>query len=84
MINSDNTLPTDTAQFSSAFKRDEEAKRDRNWNPEERWQVLLHTIAWAEQQQAVRRNTREECLRRQAKHWHRMAEQSDSDKNEDP
>ena len=84
MIHLDNTPPRDTAQFSSAFKREEEAKRDRNWNPQQRWQVLLQTIAWAQQQQAVRRNSREECLRRQRKHWQRMAEQPDSDKNEDP
>jgi hypothetical protein len=47
-------------------KAAEEAKRDRMWDPAERWKVLQDTIAWAESQPTVRRNTREACLKKQA------------------
>ncbi len=43
----------------------ESAKRLRNWDRVELWQVLQQTIAWAEQQATVRRNTPEACLREQ-------------------
>lgn len=43
----------------------EEAKRNRNWNATERWKVLQSTIAWAERQSTVRRNTPAACLREQ-------------------
>ncbi len=38
------------------LKRREEEKRERCWNPAERWRVIQETIAWAEQQSTVRRN----------------------------
>ena len=37
----------------------EEAKRNAAWSPAERWRVIQETITWAEQQQTVRRNTKE-------------------------
>ena len=49
------------------LKQDEEAKRDRNWDARQRWKALQDMIAWAEAQATVRRNTREACLREQAK-----------------
>jgi hypothetical protein len=47
--------------------REEAAKRDRNWDPQQRWQVLQNTIAWAEAQATVRRNTKAACLANQAR-----------------
>lgn len=47
-------------------KHDEEQKRERNWDPRQRWQVLQATIAWADAQQKVPRNSRQTCLRLQA------------------
>ena len=47
--------------------RYEKAKRDRNWDPRQRWNALQEMIGWAESQTTVRRNTREACLREQAK-----------------
>ena len=44
---------------------EEEAKRHRNWDPQLRWQVIQDTIAWAEAQQTVRRNTPQACLAEQ-------------------
>jgi hypothetical protein len=45
--------------------KSESAKRLRNWDRAARWQVLRQTIAWAEQQATVRRNTPAACLREQ-------------------
>jgi len=47
--------------------REEARKRDRNWNPQERWRVLQETITWVESQLTVRRNTKEACLANQAR-----------------
>ncbi|MBC8871531.1 MAG: hypothetical protein H8E44_19070 [Planctomycetes bacterium] len=49
------------------LKKAEEAKRDRNWDARQRWKALQDMIAWAEAQATVRRNTREACLREQAR-----------------
>ena len=43
----------------------EEAKRECNWDPKLRWQVIQQTITWAEAQQTVRRNTSAACLAEQ-------------------
>jgi len=48
------------------LKRAEEQKREAHWDPTERWRVLQATIAWAESQATVRRNTRQKCLELQA------------------
>jgi hypothetical protein len=49
------------------LKADEEAKRERNWDPLLRWQVIQRTIAWADQQRTPPRNSREGCLQAQAR-----------------
>jgi hypothetical protein len=54
-------------QSNQELKSAEEARRERAWDPQERWQALQNTIAWAEAQSTVRRNTREACLREQAR-----------------
>jgi hypothetical protein len=48
------------------LKRCEEQKREANWHPLQRWRVLQATIAWAESQATVRRNTPQRCLELQA------------------
>jgi hypothetical protein len=53
--------------------REEARKRDRNWNPQERWRVLQETISWVESQMTVRRNTKEACLANQARLLQAMA-----------
>jgi hypothetical protein len=47
------------------WKAAEEKRRERNWNPTIRWQVLQESITWAESQSAVRRNTKESRLTEQ-------------------
>jgi len=47
------------------LKDAEEAKRERHWDARTRWGVLQETIAWAEAQATVRRNTPAACLREQ-------------------
>ena len=51
----------------SDLLQSEAAKRDRNWNPQERWRVIQQTIAWSEMQSTVRRNTKAACLANQAR-----------------
>lgn len=58
--------PVPTAEVDNDLIEREEAKRERMIDPQLRWKVLQQAITWAEQQKTVRRNTREECLRRQA------------------
>ena len=50
----------------SELKAAEEARRDKCWDPQERWKVLQATIAWAESQGTVRHNERSARLREQA------------------
>ena len=45
--------------------KEEEARRDRNWDARERWSVILQTIEFAEAQQPIKRNSQEACLERQ-------------------
>lgn len=42
--------------------RREEAKRDAHWNPAERWRAIQETIAWADAQAPVTRNSKARCL----------------------
>ena len=44
------------------LKRREEEKREANWDAAERWRVLQDTIAWADRQARVPRNTPAKCL----------------------
>jgi len=53
--------------MDSELKQAEEAKRERNWSPLQRWHAILQTIAWAEAQQTPRRNSKEACLANQAR-----------------
>jgi hypothetical protein len=46
-------------------KQQEESKRDRNWDPQMRWQAIQATITWADAQQTARRNTRAGALEEQ-------------------
>ena len=48
-------------------KRREEEKRERCWDPVERERVLFQTIAWADRQQPIARNTKKACLLNQAR-----------------
>ena len=52
----------------AALKQREECKRDRLWDPRERWRVIQETLTWAEAQRTVRRNTPSTCLRLQRAH----------------
>ncbi len=49
------------------LKEKEEAKRDSHWDPLTKWNLLQETIAWAEAQSTVKRNTRENRLAEQAR-----------------
>ncbi|MEM6656296.1 MAG: hypothetical protein AAF596_10860 [Planctomycetota bacterium] len=40
----------------------EEAKRERNWPPGQRWASFIAAVEWADGRQPVRRNTRERRL----------------------
>lgn len=51
-----------TAPLPDDLKRREEQKRERCWNPQERWRVIQEMIAWADVQATVRRNTPQRCL----------------------
>ena len=64
-----------TDSLSELIQR-EQAKRDRNWDPSERWQAYLNTLAWAESQATVRRNTKEACLAHQKRLLAQLAAQS--------
>lgn len=44
------------------LKASEERKREACWNPVARWRVIQETLAWAESQLAVPRNTPQRCL----------------------
>jgi hypothetical protein len=48
-----------------ALKRREEEKRERCWDPLQRWLALQETITWAESQATVQRNTPKKCLERE-------------------
>jgi hypothetical protein len=52
-------------ESQSDLMQAEEAKRERHWDPALRWKVIQDTIAWAEQQATVRRNTPAACLAKQ-------------------
>jgi hypothetical protein len=53
-------------EFSESL-RDEEAKRNRMWDPVERWRMIEEMIEWADQQRPVPRNSKEGCLAAQRK-----------------
>ncbi|MDA1052816.1 MAG: hypothetical protein O3C40_20370 [Planctomycetota bacterium] len=45
--------------------RAEEEKRERQWNPADRWRILQETIAWTAAQSTAKRNTIEARLAEQ-------------------
>ena len=47
-------------------KAEQEARRERMWDPKRRWQAIQETITWAEAQLAEPRNSRANRLREQA------------------
>ena len=49
------------------LKRYEEEKRERHWDPAERWRVIQEAIAWADAQAVVPRNSKARCLELQKK-----------------
>jgi hypothetical protein len=51
---------------SNTVIQKEEARRDRNTDPQERWSAILKTIEFAEAQQPIKRNSKNSCLERQA------------------
>jgi hypothetical protein len=54
----------------------EKAKRERNWDPAQRWKVIQETLAWCEAQATVRRNTPAACLAEQNRKLAWLAEQA--------
>jgi hypothetical protein len=48
------------------IKREEEIKRDRHWDPRDRWRLIQEAITWAEAQVTTgKRNEPQSCLREQ-------------------
>jgi hypothetical protein len=50
----------------------EEAKRDRMWDPAERWRMIQEMIDWADAQKPVPRNSKEGCPAAQRKWMEEM------------
>jgi hypothetical protein len=59
--------------MDNTLKEAEETRRERHWDPAVRWRVLQETIAWAEAQATVRRNTRAARLAEQREKLARLA-----------
>jgi hypothetical protein len=57
------------------LKRREEQKRERCWDPAERWRVIQEMITWAESLPSVRRNTPARCLELQRAMLAKMPDQ---------
>jgi len=54
------------ARFPSAESvLHEHEKRERAWTPAARWRAIQETIAWAEAQATVKRNTPAACIERE-------------------
>ncbi len=51
--------------MNNKLKKLEEEKRERCWDPLQRWKVLQETIAWVDSQQAVPRNSPQGALEKQ-------------------
>jgi hypothetical protein len=51
----------------SELKAEEEAKRERNWNPALRYEAFQRAIEWVDQQQSPPRASKEGCLLAQAR-----------------
>jgi hypothetical protein len=66
-----------THEEFSELMRCEEAKRDRMWDPAERWRMFEEMIDWADSQKPVPRNSKEGCLAAQRKWLERMDDRVD-------
>jgi hypothetical protein len=64
-------------EFSLLLRR-EEAKRNRLWDPMERWRMNEELIVWTDAQQPIPRNSRQGCLAAQRK-WMKKPELLDPD-----
>lgn len=53
--------------MTPGLKQREELKRERQWNPLERWLALQATLTWADAQSTVRRHTPADRLKEQAR-----------------
>jgi hypothetical protein len=53
--------------------REEERRRNACWSPKDRWRAILDTIAWADAQQRVPRNSKPACLDHQRRLLQRFA-----------
>ena len=63
-----------TNEEFTRLKLEEELKRERNWDPAERWRVIQETITWADQQFDPPRNSKAGCLKAQAEKLAFLAE----------
>ncbi len=61
-------------EFSELLRREKE-KRERHWDPLQRWRVLQEMIDWADAQAPVSRNTPARCLELQRAKLLRMKDQ---------
>ena len=61
-----------THEEFSKLLRSEEEKRNRMWDPVERWQMIQEMIEWADAQKSVPRNSKEGCLAAQRKWLEKM------------
>lgn len=43
----------------------EHERRERAWQPADRWQAIQETIRWAESQATAHRNTPQSCIERE-------------------
>ena len=48
------------------FKRREEQRRERHWDPAMKWKVIQETITWAEAQSSFHKNSIRARLKEQA------------------
>jgi hypothetical protein len=65
MTNPTNTNGENSADDPVARAACEHERRERAWQPAERWQAIQETIRWAETQATVRRNTPRSCIERE-------------------
>ncbi len=61
-----------THEEFSKLLHSEEEKRNRMWDPVERWQMIQEMIEWADAQKSVPRNSKEGCLAAQRKWLEKM------------
>lgn len=65
MTDMTNTGDTSSAEEPADQVACEHDRRERAWQPAERWQAIQETIRWAESQATARRNTPRSCIERE-------------------